>query len=242
MMRVAAVGDIHLGTESRGQLAPALAELPRQADVFVLAGDLTHVGSPEEGEVVAEELAGVEIPVVAVLGNHDHQSDHPDTMVELLEQVGVTVLEGTSTVVETDRGRIGIAGVKGFGGGFPPAMASCFGEPEMKAFVRTAETSAQSLREALKGLDTDVRIALTHYSPSRETLEGERPEIHAFLGSVALSEAVDEGSTTLAIHGHAHVGSRAGLTPGGTPVRNVALPLLDTAYEVFEVDGPVFDG
>lgn len=237
MIRVAAVGDIHLGTESRGKLAAALSDLGDHSDVFLLAGDLTHVGAPEEGEVVAEELADVEVPVVAVLGNHDHHTDHPDVVTRLLEDVGVTVLEGTGTVIDTANGPLGVAGVKGFGGGFPPAMASRFGEPEMKAFVRTAEQSAHSLRDALKALDTDVRIALTHYSPSRETLAGEPPEIHAFLGGVALAEAVDDAGTTVAIHGHAHIGSKVGETPGGTPVRNVALPLLDTAYEIFVIEG-----
>lgn len=236
MIRIAAVGDIHLGTESRGTLRPALVDIHKRADVLLVAGDLTHVGSPEEGEVVAEELSDVDVPVVAVLGNHDHHSDHPDVMVELLEDAGITVLEGTSTIIPTTDGDLGIAGAKGFGGGFPPAMASCFGEPEMKAFVRTAEESAHSLLAALKGLTTNRRVALTHYSPSRETLEGERPEIHAFLGSVALAEAVDEGGAVLAVHGHAHIGSRKGVTPGGTPVRNVALPLLDSAYDIIELE------
>ncbi|HLU53650.1 MAG TPA: metallophosphoesterase [Acidimicrobiia bacterium] len=236
MIRIAAVGDIHLGTESRGKLAPALADLPDRSDLLLLAGDLTHVGSPEEAEVVAGEFTNVRVPVIAVLGNHDYQSDHADTVTDILTQVGIRVLEGTSTTVETPGGTVGIAGTKGFGGGFPPAMASCFGEPEMKAFVRTGEEAARSLRSALVELDTDVRVALTHYSPSRDTLEGERPEIHAFLGSIALAEAVDEGHSTVAIHGHAHVGSLAGSTPGGTPVRNVAMPLLGRAYAVFEID------
>src|SRR5690606_23364710 len=109
-----------------------------------------------------------------------------------------------TATVETPGGTVGVAGTKGFGGGFPPAMASCFGEPEMKAFVRTGEALAQSLRDSLEELDTDIRVALTHYSPSRDTLEGERPEIHAFLGSVALAEAVDAGGAIVAIHGHAH--------------------------------------
>lgn len=236
MIRVAAVGDIHLGTESRGKLRPALTHLGDHADVFLLAGDLTHIGSREEAEVVAEELSDLDTPIVAVLGNHDHHSDAPDVVTRALEAVGVTVLEGSGTVIDTPDGSLGIAGTKGFGGGFPPAMASCFGEPEMKAFARTGEESGQILRDALKSLDTDLRLALTHYSPSRDTLEGEPLEIHPFLGSVALAEAVDEGGAALAIHGHAHIGSRVGETPGGTPVRNVALPLLDTAYEVFEIE------
>ncbi|HEX7100759.1 MAG TPA: metallophosphoesterase [Acidimicrobiia bacterium] len=237
MIRIAAIGDIHLGTESRGRYAPALVDLHERADLFLLAGDLTHVGSPEEAEVVAGELASVDVPVIAVLGNHDYHSDHSDTVVEILSQVGITVLEGSTATVETPGGTVGVAGTKGFGGGFPPAMASCFGEPEMKAFVRTGEALAQSLRDSLEELDTDIRVALTHYSPSRDTLEGERPEIHAFLGSVALAEAVDAGGAIVAIHGHAHVGSPSGETPGGTPVRNVAMPLLKQAYAVFEIDG-----
>jgi Icc-related predicted phosphoesterase len=132
--------------------------------------------------------------------------------------------------------RVGIAGSKGFGGGFAGACASDFGEPEMKAFVGHTRTLAGNLERALAGLRADRRIALLHYSPVAETLAGEPREIHAFLGSYLLAEAVDRAGADLVIHGHAHRGSRDGTTPGGVPVRNVAAPVIGRAYEVFRFD------
>lgn len=236
MIRVAAVGDVHVGTDSAGRLAPRLAGLADHADVFLLAGDLTHRGRPEEAKVLAEELRGVRVPTIAVLGNHDYHSDEQDGVTEVLEQAGIRVLEGDAVVLEIGGRRVGIAGSKGFGGGFAGASASDFGEPEMKAFVGHTKALAGRLERALGGLHTDRRIVLLHYSPVAETLAGEPREIHAFLGSYLLAEAVDRSGADLVLHGHAHRGSPSGMTPGGVPVRNVALPVIGCAYQVFQFD------
>jgi Icc-related predicted phosphoesterase len=236
VIRVAAVGDVHVGVDSAGRLAPRLHGLADHADLFLLAGDLTHRGRPEEAKVLAEELREVEVPIVAVLGNHDYHSDEQDAVTEVLEAAGIRVLEGDALVVEVRGRRVGIAGSKGFGGGFAGASASDFGEPEMKAFVGHTRTLAGRLERALGGLRADRKIALLHYSPVAETLAGEPREIHAFLGSYLLAEAVDRAGADLAIHGHAHRGSRNGTTPGGVPVRNVAVPVIGRAYEVFRFD------
>jgi Icc-related predicted phosphoesterase len=236
VIRVAAVGDVHVGTDSAGRLAPRLAGLADHADVFLLAGDLTHRGRPEEAKVLAEELRGVRVPTIAVLGNHDYHSDEQGGVTEVLEQAGIRVLEGDAVVLEIGGRRVGIAGSKGFGGGFAGASASDFGEPEMKAFVGHTKALAGRLERALGGLHTDRRIVLLHYSPVAETLAGEPREIHAFLGSYLLAEAVDRVGADLVLHGHAHRGSRDGTTPGGVPVRNVAAPVIGRAYEVFRFD------
>ena len=236
MIRVAAVGDVHVGIDSAGRLAPRLAGLADHADVFLLAGDLTHRGRPEEAKVLAEELRGVRVPTIAVLGNHDYHSDEQDGVTEVLEQAGIRVLEGDAVVLEIGGRRVGIAGSKGFGGGFAGASASDFGEPEMKAFVGHTRALAGRLERALGGLRSDRRIVLLHYSPVAETLAGEPREIHAFLGSYLLAEAVDRVGADLVLHGHAHRGSRDGTTPGGVPVRNVAAPVIGRAYEVFRFD------
>jgi len=236
VIRVAAVGDVHVGTDSAGRLAPRLAGLADHADVFLLAGDLTHRGRPEEAKVLAEELRGVRVPTIAVLGNHDYHSDEQDGVTEVLEQAGIRVLEGDAVVLEIGGRRVGIAGSKGFGGGFAGASASDFGEPEMKAFVGHTKALAGRLERALGGLRTDRRIVLLHYSPVAETLAGEPREIHPFLGSYLLAEAVDRAGADLVVHGHAHRGSRDGATPGGVPVRNVAAPVIGRAYEVFRFD------
>jgi Icc-related predicted phosphoesterase len=236
VIRIAAVGDVHLGEDARGRLRPALDNLADHADVLLLAGDLTRHGTLDEAQVVADEFRDLPVPVVAVLGNHDHHGDAADDIAKLLADHGIRVLEGDATVVGIDGRRVGIAGVKGFGGGFAGKCASNFGEPEMKAFVRHAIDRADRLRSALESLDTDVRIALTHYSPSPETLRGEPPEIYPFLGCYQLGEAIDECGVDLAIHGHAHFGCEQGVTPGGTRVRNVAQPVIRSAFATYGLE------
>ena len=236
MIRVAAVGDVHMDTDLLGRYRPALLELPERADVLLLAGDLTRHGTQREARCVAQEFGGLAVPVVAVLGNHDHHSGEPDRVTEVLEGSGIRVLEGGSVTVPTAGGLLGVAGVKGFGGGFAGRCASAFGEAEMKAFVRTTEQSAERLSKALRELECDLRVALTHYAPVPDTLMGEPPEIYPFLGSYLLGEAVDSAPTSLAVHGHAHAGSERGMTPGGVRVRNVAHPVIKHAYSVFNLD------
>ena len=237
MIRVAAVGDVHLAADAAGSLGPAWSQVHEDADLLLLAGDLTRLGLPEEAEVVARELAGVRVPVVAVLGNHDYESDAQDQVVGVLTTRGVTVLDGDAIVLDTAGGTLGVGGVKGVGTGFPGAMCSDFGEPEMKAFVRHSRSAATRLRDALTEVqDADARVALMHYAPVPDTLEGERPEIHPFLGSYHLAEAVDDAGADLALHGHAHGGTERGTTPGGVPVRNVAQPVIRAAYRVYCID------
>ncbi|MFM9591997.1 metallophosphoesterase family protein [Streptomyces scabiei] len=236
MIRVAAVGDIHLGLDGRGLLRPAFDTLGDCADLLLLAGDLTRHGTPEEARVVAGEVAGLAVPVIAVLGNHDHHAECPGDVTAVLREAGVTVLEGESTVVEVDGTRVGVAGTKGFGGGFAGRSGSEFGEPEMKAFVRHTRRLADGLRRALEELARDgcaVRVALTHFSPVPDTLVGEPPEIYPFLGSYLLAEAMDEAGADLAVHGHAHLGTEHGITSGGVRVRNVAQPVIRRAFAVY---------
>lgn len=233
MIRVAAVGDVHFAGDSAGTLRPEFERLHQEADVLLLAGDLTRLGLPEEAEVLAEELRDVEVPIVAVLGNHDLHSGREKEVVDVFERAGVHVLEGDGITLPIDGRSLGIAGVKGFGVGFPGASASDFGEPEMKAFVAHARDAADALREALGSLHTDHTVALMHYAPVEDTLRGERLEIWPFLGSYFLAEAVDAAGADLAVHGHAHAGTEKGMTPGGVHVRNVAHAVIRSAYRVY---------
>jgi Icc-related predicted phosphoesterase len=236
MIRIAAVGAVHLGADARGRMRPALENVAEHADVLLLAGDLTRHGTLDEAQVVAEEFADLPVPVVAVLGNHDHHDDKPDEVAKLLSDSGLHVLEGDAVVFGVGDERIGIAGVKGFGGGFAGKCGSNFGEREMKAFVGHTIGIADRLRTALDSIEADIRVALTHYSPVPDTLRGEPPEIYPFLGSYLLGEAIDATGTDLAIHGHAHFGTEQGMTPGGVRVRNVAQPIIRSAYAVYHVE------
>ncbi|MBO0841787.1 MAG: metallophosphoesterase [Nocardioides sp.] len=236
-IRVAAVGDVHLADDLRGRYAPRLTGISREADVLLVAGDLTQHGTVEEAKVFAEEFGAADVPVVVVLGNHDYHSGAQDEITSLLTAHGMRVLEGSSTSVDTPAGRLGVAGVKGFCMGFVGRCAANFGEPEMKAFTGHGVTTAERLREALTPVrgSSDVLVALSHFAPVDGTLVGEPKEIWPFLGNYLLAEAIDDAGVDLAVHGHAHAGREKGLTPDGVPVRNVAQPVIQAAYRVYDV-------
>jgi Icc-related predicted phosphoesterase len=237
VIRIAAVGDVHFGPDSAGTLRPHLEQLRMEADVLVLAGDLTKIGRAQEADVLARELDGAETPIVAVLGNHDYHQEQERDIARTLTAAGVQVLEGDAAVIRVNGSRVGIAGLKGFGGGFAGACGTDFGEPEMKAFIRRTKEGADRLHATLTSLDdVDVRIALLHYAPIKATLVGERLEVYPFLGSYLLAEAIDAAGADLVFHGHAHRGTEKGVTPGGIHVRNVAQPLIRRAFNLYCVD------
>jgi Icc-related predicted phosphoesterase len=233
VIRIAAVGDIHMSKEGRGSLRPHVAVLKDRADALLLAGDLTYIGRLEEAEVLAGELEGAPVPVIAVLGNHDHHRGEAGAIRETLARVGVTMLEGESVTLEVRGRTLGIAGVKGFCGGFKGSHGHKFGEPEMKAFIQAADDAALALETQLRALRADRRVALLHYAPVRDTVEGERAEIFPYLGAYQLADAIDRAGADLALHGHAHYGSVEGATPGGIPVRNVAMPVIRGPYTIY---------
>ncbi len=233
--RIAAVGDVHMADDLRGQYAAALATIKDDADVLLVAGDLTQHGLLAEAAAFADDFGSCGIPVVAVLGNHDYHSGQEVLIRGILERVGITVLEGEHAVVNTPAGRIGIAGAKGFCLGFTGRRAANFGEVQMKAFTQHGIDSAAALRCAFDDLDSDLRVALTHFSPITGTLQGEPAEIWPFLGNHLLGEAIDAAGADLAVHGHAHSGTERGTTAGGVPVRNVAQPVIRSAYRVYEL-------
>ena len=233
MIRIAAVADVHFGMDSAGRLSSHFEHLERNADVLLLAGDLTRCGSASEAAVLADDLADAPVPVVAVLGNHDYHAEEEAKIRGVLEDARVRVLECETTVVEVDGRRLGVAGAKGFGGGFAGACGTEFGEAQMKAFIRHTRSIANALEENLRSLEADHKVALLHYSPVEGTLVGERLEIYPFLGSYLLGEAVDRGGADLALHGHAHGGTEKAVTPGGINVRNVAQPVIGHAYNLY---------
>jgi Icc-related predicted phosphoesterase len=244
VIRLAAVGDVHAGTEARSQLRTQFASVPDHADALLLAGDLTRLGLPEEAQVLAEALAELgDLPIAAVLGNHDHQSDRQDEVRAIVADAGVDVLDGSAVTWEIGGAAVAVAGTKGFGGGFEGTHATPFGESEMKAFVEHTRALAQRLDGCMATLaEADVAILLLHYAPIRETLTGEPREIFPFLGSYLFAELADRHDVDLVLHGHAHRGSERGRTPGGIPVRNVAHPVIQQGYAVYTIDPAGRDG
>jgi Icc-related predicted phosphoesterase len=224
VMRIAAVGDFHCGGHGDGtDLTDLFTDASRNADVLLLLGDMTTHGEPSQVREFTGYLTGVEIPMLAVLGNHDHETDRSDEVCGLLQEAGVRVLDGDA--VEIDG--VGFAGTKGFGGGFGRHALTTFGERETKAFVEAGVAEELKLERALSGLRTDTRVVLLHYSPIDGTLGDEPPQIWPFLGSSRLLSPIENYQATVVFHGHAHIGAPEARTPAGIPVYNVALPVLE---------------
>lgn len=221
-VRFAAVGDIHVHKDAAGTLRSFFAQAADEADALLLCGDLTDYGTAEEAKVLAEELGAVPIPIVAVLGNHDFESGTPERVTEALTHAGVCVLDGAACEIEG----VGIAGTKGFAGGFGRGSLGAWGEPAIKLFVQEALNEAMKLESALAKLRTRRRIALLHYAPIAGTVQGEPVEIFPFLGSSRLEELLLRYPMDAVFHGHAHRGTLEGRTISGVPVYNVAKPLL----------------
>ncbi|MEC5384458.1 metallophosphoesterase [Uliginosibacterium sp. H3] len=237
-VRFAAVGDIHCKTESVGKLRELFAQAAASADALLLCGDLTDYGLPEEADVLVAELAAASsIPIVAVLGNHDFESGKQDEVREILIKAGVRVLDGEACEIHG----VGIAGVKGFAGGFGRGSLGPWGEGAIKLFVNEAIQEALKLEASLAKLRTPHRIALLHYSPIAATVEGEPHEIFPFLGTSRLEDPLLRHPVTAVFHGHAHRGTPEGKTVNNIPVYNVAKPLLERtfpdqpAFRIFDV-------
>ncbi len=222
--RVAAVGDFHVDERSRGSLADLFDHVNREADVLALVGDLTTHGRPEQLAVFLDEIRPVNVPIVCVLGNHDFETGHGDEVKAMLGEAGITVLDGEAAEVEG----VGFTGVKGFAGGFGRAALGPFGEKLMKDFVQCAVDESLKLERGLRELQTERRVVLLHYSPITDTLRGEPEQIYPFLGSSRLLDPIETLGADVVFHGHAHSGSYRGETPGGIPVFNVSMHVLES--------------
>ncbi|MDR3608368.1 MAG: metallophosphoesterase [Oligoflexia bacterium] len=233
MIRVAAVGDVHYDRSTRKEMREHFLALRGRADLLLMAGDLTQSGNPEEARALAFDLRDLSVPVVAVLGNHDYHQNREEEIRAELASAGVICLEGESTELRVHSTSVGIAGVTGFGGGFFGACVTEFGEAETKSFAHFGREQADILRRQVRSLDTDYRFALLHYAPVEGTLLGERRELFPFLGCHLLAEAIDEAQIDAVFHGHAHRGSERGETPGGVPVRNVAMMVIRHSYNIY---------
>ena len=235
-LRVAAIGDLHVMEDSVAPYRELFTEIASAADVLVLCGDLTNFGKSTEAEILADDIRACSIPVIGVLGNHDYECGQPEEVTRILHEAGMTVLD--EQAIEIDG--VGFAGVKGFMGGYGRGELAPFGEPVAKAFVDEAMKEARKLENALRSLRTERSVAVLHYSPTEETLEGEPTVIYQYLGTQRLADAIDRFDHVKAVvHGHAHHGKYEGKTPGGTPVYNVAQfvlePLFGRRYAILEI-------
>lgn len=225
--RIAALGDIHVGRADIGSYASLFAEISEKADVLVLCGDLTNIGSPAQAEILAQDLTSCRIPIVGVLGNHDYAEGRQDEVKKILNQAQMTMLDDEPTIIHG----IGFAGVKGFGGGFDNHMLGPFGEEMTKAYAREAVEEALHLENELGELRTEKKVVAMHYSPIRDTVINEPEEIFPFLGSSRFVEPIELNNVSVVFHGHAHKGTHKGKTLKGIPVYNVAFPLMQQINE-----------
>lgn len=227
VVRLAAVADLHYTTKSHGALRDMFSQITRDADVFLLCGDLTDVGLPQEADVLVKDLSVyLKIPMIAVLGNHDFETGNQDEVRRILVDAGIHVLDGTAYEIHG----IGFAGVKGFAGGFGRVALQPWGEDAIKRFVQEAVNEASKLESALSRLQTDQRVVLLHYSPIRTTVVGENIEIFPFLGSSRLEEPINRYKPAAVFHGHAHGGNPEGRTGEGVPVYNASQAVLRRAF------------
>ena len=223
-LRVAAIGDLHVGENHHQPYRDLFSKISQEADVLVLCGDLTNYGRTPEAEILAEDLQACTIPVVGVLGNHDYECGQPQEVARILHQAGMQLLDGEAHEIKG----VGFAGAKGFIGGFGRYMLSAFGEPEIKHFVQASVDENLKLESSLRMLRSERNVVVLHYSPILDTVVGEPPEIFAFLGSARMGETIDRFDNVQAVfHGHAHRGAYQGRTTGGVPVYNVARPVLN---------------
>jgi Icc-related predicted phosphoesterase len=233
VIRIAAAGDIHITEATQAAVADAFAAV--DADLILLAGDLTTHGEPEQGRLLAEAVASVEIPIIAVLGNHDWHVNRADELVAELERGGICVLDKSSTVVCVRDHEIGIVGGKGFVGGFPGGNLPDFGEPSLRGIYAETTAEVEALDAGLRAIaGCPLRIVLMHYAPTTSTLLGEPETIWAFLGSERLGHPLAEHTPDLVLHGHAHAGTFEG-DVAGVPVFNVSVPVMQRDFWTFEL-------
>jgi len=238
-IRVAAAGDVHCDEVNRDAIARAFDRVEGEVDAILLAGDLTTYGELEQGELLAAICAPLQTPVYAVLGNHDWHCNQAAELAAALEAAGVRMIDRGHAIQELGGARLGIAGAKGFVGGFPDSALPDFGEPLLRQVYAETTAEVDALAAGLAAIaDCDHRIALLHYAPSATTLEGEPRGIFAFLGSDRLAGPILEHHPDMVLHGHAHAGTFQGAV-GDVPVYNVAAPSLANDFFVFELDGGV---
>ncbi|MFP4623285.1 MAG: metallophosphoesterase [Gemmatimonadota bacterium] len=232
LLRVAAAGDFHCaGPDDSAELTELFSKAAASVDVLLLMGDMTTHGEPEQAEAFLGALSGVDVPILGVLGNHDHESGKADEVSAMLTEAGVQVLDGDAVEIQG----VGFAGTKGFCGGFGRYALGTFGESEIKAFVDAAVQEELKLERALAALRTETRVVLLHYSPVADTMGDEPPQVWPFLGSSRLLRPIEVFEATAVFHGHAHIGAAEGRTPAGIPVYNVALPVLRSAGMDFRI-------
>jgi Icc-related predicted phosphoesterase len=241
-LRIAAAGDLHCSENRREEVCRSVESLAGRADIVLLCGDLTTHGEPEQAAVLADACEGLEIPLYAVLGNHDWHANRAEEVIDALSAGGIRVLEREWIVCEAGGLEIGLVGVKGFVGGFPGSHLPDFGEPLLREVYAETTRDVAALDRGLREIATcPTRIVMLHYSPCEATIVGEPPGIWGYLGTDRLGAPIAEHEPDLVLHGHAHAGTFEGAI-GEVPVYNVSVPVIGRDFWLFELDVPARTG
>ena len=232
-IRVGAAGDVHAAEPLRERLERVFAAIAEEVDLVLLAGDLTTHGLPDQAAVLADACRGLPVPVVAVLGNHDHHSGCADEVEDALRAGGIVVLDRGHAILELGEVEVGVVGTKGFVGGFAGAEIPDFGEPALREIYRETSLEVEALEAGLEAVaGCHKRIVLLHYAPITDTIVGEPESIWAFLGSGRLAGPIGMHRPDLVVHGHAHHGAAHGVI-GTVPVHNVAVHAMGQDFATF---------
>jgi Icc-related predicted phosphoesterase len=236
-VRIAAAGDMHCQPSRAEEAREAFGALAGEIDLLLLAGDLTTHGQPEQARVLADACRDLDVPIYAVLGNHDWHCHQVDAVKPILEDAGITLLERQATTLRVGQTEIGIVGLKGFVGGFSGSHLPDFGEPLLREVYAETSRDVQALDEGLKAIaHCPLRIVLMHYAPTCQTLRGEPEAIWTMLGNDRLASPIALHEPDMVLHGHAHAGTFEGRIDE-VPVYNVSVPVLGKDFWVFELSG-----
>ncbi|OYT42583.1 MAG: metallophosphoesterase [Candidatus Aenigmarchaeota archaeon ex4484_224] len=215
-MIIAAVSDVHSPIYYE-DFVKALDEINVKPDLFLIAGDMVERRMPEEYSKISNALFGkITCPIIAVFGNTEFE-EYKDQIKSLAKNI--IFLDDQSYYLNIRGISVGIFGSTG-----------ALDEPTkwQKAHIPNIERLYQARYErAFKSLEmmkTQIKILLTHYAPTYETLKGENPRVYPNLGSRYWENIFIKLKITLAIHGHAHNGSPKAWV-NTTPIFNVAFPV-----------------
>ncbi len=233
---IAAISDIHV--EKYPLTKGFFDDVNGNANLLIIGGDMNN-GKEGEVKLFLDLVSGVEIPIVVIFGNHDCDAGDMEGIKTMLSaNPRIKILDGEYVEYEFSGSRVGIAGTKGYGGGFAPHRLVSRGEQATKSFVEEENREVAKLETALNRMKIaapDFKIALTHWAAFEETVEGEPRELYPFLGSSSLGNLIENSVSHLALSGHAHHGSR------GIKKARGKISACNIAYKVNEGKMPLFD-